>query len=232
MIVCEVGHTTHPTAIYPTSLGPLHLFTGAEIDDPTPGWCPGRSVVSETIRAEGRWEPEGTALIAARVAPGVHLLDLGANVGWYSVIGIRHGAYVTAYEGSTELADVAHLNLSAHAEAEGQAGNVGLARVWLDADTPRPVLSGRAVIKSDLEGADAPVLCAWLADPAWAEQVDALLVEFTPLWDPAGCAELAVLLWDYGFRPAVVKPSQPLGSLSDVDRYLASVDQCDLWWTR
>ena len=44
------------------------------------------SCVSKAIAYEGIWEPDTTKLILDFVKPGMHVLDIGANFGYYSLI--------------------------------------------------------------------------------------------------------------------------------------------------
>jgi FkbM family methyltransferase len=45
--------------------------------------------VDRTIFATGEWEPLETALIAARLRPGDTFVDVGANIGYFTLLGAR-----------------------------------------------------------------------------------------------------------------------------------------------
>lgn len=83
--------------------------------------------ISNDIRRDAVWEPLETAEVLKLVKPGGVFLDLGANIGYYSVVAALAGARVVALEpepGNFELLrrNVAH-NRLAHVECvEAAAG--------------------------------------------------------------------------------------------------------------
>ncbi|MGW5352154.1 FkbM family methyltransferase [Streptomyces sp. NPDC004031] len=65
------------TAPLPTAVGPLAVVEG---DRSTDG----------TLFTEGVYEPQETALLRTLFAPGMRVLDAGANVGYFSLLAARH----------------------------------------------------------------------------------------------------------------------------------------------
>lgn len=61
---------------------------------------------------KGAWEEAETRLFRAHLEPGCRVLDLGANVGWFSCLSILAGADVEAFEPVPGIADVAERNIA------------------------------------------------------------------------------------------------------------------------
>jgi len=59
----------------------------------------------------GAWEDHETELFLSHIRPGCTVVDMGANVGWFSVQAIRAGAKVHAFEPVPGIADVAERNI-------------------------------------------------------------------------------------------------------------------------
>jgi FkbM family methyltransferase len=70
----------------------------------------------------GGWEPHESALFRAHLAPGARVLDLGANIGWFSCLAVLAGAQVHAFEPVPQIAAVCARNLErANARGPGRA---------------------------------------------------------------------------------------------------------------
>ncbi len=59
----------------------------------------------------GAWEDHETELFLSHIRPGCTVVDMGANVGWFSVQAIHAGAKVHAFEPVPGIADVAEKNI-------------------------------------------------------------------------------------------------------------------------
>jgi len=68
------------------------------------------SIVGPAI-ARGMWEEHETRLARSHFVPGTRVLDLGANVGWYSTLAVLAGCDVHAFEPVPEIAEVCRRNL-------------------------------------------------------------------------------------------------------------------------
>lgn len=70
----------------------------------------------------GSWEDHETALFRAHLRPGARVLDLGANIGWFSTLAVLSGAQVEAFEPVPSIAEVCARNLErANARGPGHA---------------------------------------------------------------------------------------------------------------
>ena len=71
---------------------------------------------------QGGWEAHESALFRAHLRPGARVLDLGANVGWFSCLAVLAGAEVHAFEPVPHIAEVCARNLErANARGPGRA---------------------------------------------------------------------------------------------------------------
>ena len=68
------------------------------------------SIVGPAIE-RGGWEEHETRLFRAHLEPGARVLDLGANVGWYSALAVLAGCEVHAFEPVPAIAAVCRRNL-------------------------------------------------------------------------------------------------------------------------
>ncbi|RMF16261.1 MAG: FkbM family methyltransferase [Alphaproteobacteria bacterium] len=72
--------------------------------------CRSDDAVQSRILYFGVWEPHVSAVIASRLGPGDLFVDVGANVGYYSLLAAAHGAEVVAIEASPSI----HADLEAN----------------------------------------------------------------------------------------------------------------------
>jgi FkbM family methyltransferase len=68
------------------------------------------SIIGPAIE-RGGWEEHETRLFRAHLQPGARVLDLGANVGWYSALAVLAGCEVHAFEPVPAIAEVCRRNL-------------------------------------------------------------------------------------------------------------------------
>jgi len=134
----------------------------------------GDTIIGPAIE-RGMWEEHETRLLRAHLVQGCRVLDLGANVGWYSVLAVLAGCESHAFEPVPEIAAVCRRNIEramragtgrgfvhecAAGAAPGRArialgrGNLGDNRV-LDAGAARPADMGEgATIDIRIERVD------------------------------------------------------------------------------
>jgi FkbM family methyltransferase len=97
-----------------------------------------RQLVDREIYCQGVWEPLETKLFARVLRPGDHVVDVGANIGWFSLLAARlvgPAGRVHSFEANratfdllqTNLALNACTNITAHCVAVGEEN--GLARI-------------------------------------------------------------------------------------------------------
>lgn len=100
--------------------------------------------VSQTIREQGVWEPYETALVLQLLGPGDCFVDVGANIGYFSIVAGRRvgpGGQVWAFEPDPDnfallQRSVEHNSLGhiVHAAQAGLAATEGGAQLYLSAD--------------------------------------------------------------------------------------------------
>lgn len=183
--------------------------------------------------ARGSWEEHETRLFRAHLSRGARVLDLGANIGWFSVLAVLAGADVDAFEPVPEIADVLERNLErARQRGPGRArlhrvaagAERGRARIALapanrgdnrvlDPGAPPPAdMQGAREIEIEIERVDALVqgpVDLWKIDTQGSEWL-ALQGARETL---AASRRMALLLefWPYALRGA--KPEQLLAFL-------------------
>lgn len=158
----------------------FEMFVWDPDEHPVDGgpYCPAHDAVSATIVSHGIWEPRETtiALHALSTAvPEAVCVDIGAQLGWYSLLAASCGLDVIAID-----AEEANLRLlTASAEANGWGDHVTTLRTRIGRETPALELRRVALAKIDVEGAeDEAVRILWPSIEAGL--VDHILMEVSP----------------------------------------------------
>lgn len=195
-IACELGHPSHrysripitldgPTAYTDCSPIPQHLRTDFEFDvwgeeypEALGGpYCPAYDNVSQTIREHGVWEPHETILalaVCSTARLGRFMVDVGANVGWYSTLAAVKGLPVVAYEADPEHARLCAQNVARYAAEHAYA----VYNDRIDGTVEMPLLVTR-LAKIDVEGNEHEAVEAmWLSIERGF--VDHILIEVSP----------------------------------------------------
>lgn len=182
--------------------------------DPDGPWCPARCIVSSTITELGIWEPRETIGLLhlfenARLDGGWDFVDIGAQLGWFSILALKFGLNVTAVEADPEVAAILSRNL----DRNGTGWEILNERVgpgaW-DLDTPRPT-----IVKIDIEGAE-PYAVTMLERGIKNGTIQALVIEISPSFGIDYRPMVEKLVWagfDIGFLPGKSDPPLPLDSL-------------------
>ena len=171
----------------------------------------------------GVWEEHETRLFQAHLREGARVVDLGANIGWYSTLAVLAGCEVHAFEPVPAIAEVCQRNLeramehgsgraTLHRCAAGAetatatiaigAGNFGDNRVLDGTQRPDDMGDG-ATIQIDIGRVDD-----YVSGPARVLKVDTQGSEFLALRGArellAASPELALLIefWPYALRGA------------------------------
>ena len=193
----------------------------------------GDSIVGPSIE-RGGWEEHETWLFRAHLRPGARVLDLGANVGWYSVLAVLAGCDVHAFEPVPEIAAVCRRNLDrATAAGPGRAvlhesaagATPGRARIALGRENfgDNRVLDAGATRPKDMgDGRTVEIRIERVDDvapgPARVVKIDTQGSEWLALQGLQGVLasspEVALLLefWPYALRGA--SPEQLLRMLA------------------
>lgn len=261
-IVCQRSHDTHTTRRVTVDLAvehqyhdypqvPAHLARTFAMDVydgyPVDGgpYCPAHDAVSATIVSHGIWEPRETILtlmVCDNEAPGM-VVDLGAQIGWFSLLAASCGRDVLAIDADAENLRV----LKESATANGW--KITTSRKRLGPRT-RPLLitddTHFRLAKLDIEGSeDQGIRFLW---PAISEgRVDHLMMEVSPCFD-AFYPELVERVVGAGYRAYTLPgkerppvslddPASALGPYRIDDRHdlaalVASWWQEDLWFVR
>ena len=239
-IRCQRGHADHAVRSVRVDLARRHAYADYAqvpkriarawtmlvwdaLQHPVDGgpYCPAHDAVSETILATGIWEPPETILVAEVLSsePGL-FVDLGCQIGWYSMLALACGARVIALD-----ADEANLRLATLSAAKQSHHGFEAVRARIGVDAvdlgPLPI----RLAKIDVEGAEALALDV-LAPSLGAGTVDHLLIEVTPTFKPGDhYPDLVCGLRDRGYEVALVPPKAlPPASYHDPEQYLDRID--------
>lgn len=165
-------------------------------------YCPQDDIVSECVETQGVWEGYGTNLVLDLLAlprrANDVVIDMGSQIGWYTMLSTSSGYPVLAIDADATVAEMLRRT------TEGQ--DVLVARCGLDETTPvlEPLETCHArFVKMDVEGAEdhAVRIIEPLLDRG---QVDFILMEVSPCFDdyyPDLCAHLVE---DHGFTAYLV----------------------------
>ncbi|MCZ6596907.1 MAG: FkbM family methyltransferase [Planctomycetota bacterium] len=212
-----------------------------------PGLVPGRefelevladdSIIGPSIERDGTWEIFETTLFRAHLArmpAGGRVVDLGANIGWYSTLAILAGADVQAFEPVPGIADVAERNMQRAMEVGPGRGVLHRAAAGAERGTAEIALAARnrgdnrvlddGNVPADLGDAETLTIDVLPVDevvegPARILKVDTQGSEWHALQGARRLLEtspelcLLVELWPYALRGA--GPGRLLGFLEE-----------------
>lgn len=187
-------------------------------------YCPAHDAVSETIIATRIWEPPETILVAQVLREGDAFLDLGCQIGWYSMLALACGARVTAIDADAENAALADASARLADDHQGFASSV----IRIGPDTPEIQLAegeGYRLVKIDLEGAEAEAVRV-LGPALETGMVDHLLIEVSPTFKPgAHYPDLVVGLVARGYEAYLLPPkATPPIEYHTPEQYLDRID--------
>lgn len=241
-ILCDFGHDTHASFSHHVDLSLPHryhdcapipdhlarffdmeLFNWRQYSDSPGVYCPGADVVSATIVEEGIWEAKETAVVLAllsSVEPTV-VVDVGAQIGWFSCLAASFGYFVQAIDADPEPLRL----LTITAERNGWDGGLIapiLHRFAADPATDDVVestvlLPHIRLLKMDVEGAENHVVRAFMPAIA-AGRVDFILAEISPIFDdyyPDLIADLIATGYEAYLIPPKRNPPFPLALFPD-----------------
>lgn len=237
-IRCQRGHGLHSSIEVLVTLGgptpyqdlapiPTNLATSFRmlVWDPSVypidggAYCPAHDAVSETIFALGVWEVSETivSMWSFDAAPDGLFIDLGAQIGWYSLLAASRGLDVLAVDADTENLRL----LERSAVINNFSTRIDTEYLRLGPLT-NPLAIDRQVslVKVDLEGAEFEAVRI-LGPAISAGLIDRLLIEVSPIFGP-GYPELVQFIMRAGYRaymmPPKKSPPYPLRFPSDLWR--------------
>lgn len=169
-------------------------------------YCPAHDAVSETIVSHHIWEPRETVIaltVMASAPEGSVVVDMGAQLGWYSLLGLSFGLMVEAWEADTANLDL--LQQSAQVNGWGHLLSAVHERIG-PSTPPAPAEPRIRFAKIDLEGAeDEAIRVLWPAIEAG--MLDFLLMEVSPVFADY-YPELAQRILDAGYRAWRLPPKR------------------------
>jgi hypothetical protein len=160
--------------------------------------------VAESLIAQEVWEAQESTVAVDILAstPGV-VLDIGAQVGWYTILAGLFGDHpIIAFEPDARAAAALAVNVARHGV------DVEHRSTWVGPDTPPITLDGDvALMKCDIEGADCHAVNA-CADLFRAHRIQYALIEVSPIFSGSGCDYVTMVgrLRDWGYRVYRVPP--------------------------
>ncbi len=237
-IVCQRGHGTHATRPVDVTLGgptsyhdypdiparmarkfTMQVFDWErywDMDDPR--YCPASDAVSQTIDQIGVWEPRETILtlaVCTAAAAGSVMVDMGAQLGWFSLLAASCGLDVNAVDADPENLRV----LRESSERNGWELQVVRYLERIGPNNPTFDLEEKdcrvALAKIDIEGAENDAI-RMLWPLIEAGRVDHLMIEVSPCF--AGYyPQLVADLVDVGYQAWLLPPKrQPPYALDDL----------------
>lgn len=207
-------------------------------------WCPARDAVSETIVTFGIWEPSETLALLDVFSKmdDQHedwiFLDIGAQLGWYSILARLSGARSIAVEADPDVRVILDRNLR---NTPGKASPLVLSEritpATEAADIPHPT-----VVKIDIEGAEPDaVRMIWPAIESG--NIKAAMIELSPVFGVDTTSIIRKLMNDNSYRalqmPEKNLPPLPFEGLDDLSwwphqqwedcaRFVEAQEQCNL----
>ena len=122
---------------------------------------------------KGSWADHELALMRANLRPGMRVLDLGANIGWFSAAAVLAGCEVHAFEPVPHIAEVCRRNVARAAAAGKGSCTVHQIAAGAERGRARIVLNERNFGDNRvIEGSSAP------ADLAGAREIE---IEIAPV---------------------------------------------------
>jgi hypothetical protein len=244
-IRCQRGHDVHATTEVTVELGgPTPYADYAEIPelhddgftmeiwsppyDHGDLYCPGADAVSETIEALGVWDVPTTILLRDafdRIASAEYsasgrqttFIDVGAQLGWFSIIAARRFLDVIAIEADPDVAGVLERNINRQLGYNAQRVTVLNDRVGKGYELP--AIDGPIIAKVDIEGGEPDAVAA-LWPYLKNGQVEVLVIEVSPCFHD-GYPKLVNQILGLGYRgfvePPKAVPPHPLAGLDDLE---------------
>lgn len=254
VIACQHGHTSHDTQTVSVNLGehgykdcapvPERFRRSFEFEiwdfekymdlpgESESGYCPARDVISQTIVSHRIWEPRETilTLAACEANPGL-VLDLGCQLGWFSMLAASAGCTVTAVDADRMCLD----RVDWSAALNGWGDRVRTLQTRID-DNLNPVVSGPLTfVKMDLEGAEIHAVNA-LWPLIERREIQHMMIEISPVFDDY-YPEMVHRIIDAGYIAHVLPPKDyPPWSMENVGDVMRrcrmmshAVDDIALW---
>lgn len=201
---CQAGHERHERILVDTELGKMWVFDWDKYKG-FDGYCTGQDDISRTLKLYGVWEPAESKVIRGVLEAGDRskkVLDIGAHIGWYSLMAARMGYQVMAIEADSENCELLKLNAQLHGikVAGTQAPEITIYNFWIDQSKKDIQLSGDfELVKIDIEGAEQHAI-KMIESSFTKGHVQNLFMEISPVFNDSYPA-LVEKLRGYGYMP-------------------------------
>ena len=224
MNICAAGHERHETTWHRVTLRgqsavheyppiPEHLarefwmqLYDHEQYKGFAGYCPGQDDICLGIQQSGIWEGYETLVALQILHEGDRnhrVIDVGAQLGWYTLLAASFGYDVLAVEAHAET--LHHLVESA--ERNGWRDLVEPVLAWIGKDTPPAEWTGEyLLLKADIEGAEEHAV-RWCRELFLERRLRYALLEISPCFN-ASYPALVEWILDCGYA-AYMLPSKP-----------------------
>jgi SAM-dependent methyltransferase len=138
--------------------------------------CSASDTISHSLDVHGKWEAWESLVVTTILAdPAGWVVDIGCQIGWYTLLAAEAGHPVVAIDANPESLDI----LAQNCDLNGYT-DVTRVLAWLGVDTPTVPAGGHVrFLKADIEGLEAEAVRAF--GPSFAAgEVDYALLELTP----------------------------------------------------
>ena len=235
---CPSHLSMEPTKLeIPEIAGELWMYTHAAND----------IYISESIRNNRNWEPFETGVLAAHLRPGDTMVDLGANIGYYSLVAaaiVGDSGRVYAFEPDPGNFELLQRNIELngfhqiHARNEAVSDAAGVTRLFLSAENQ----GDHRIYPAREEGVGrghVDVACLDFDTFVEAEGISPDLVKIDTQGAEAailrgmrrlaarqrGRMKLLVEFWPHGLRGAGSSPEEMLSILEGFGLRLSAIDK-------
>lgn len=194
----------------------------------TRGYCTGDDALSRQLVEGAQWERWNTeTLIKRNIFNSGVVIDVGAHIGWFSLVAATKGCTVIAFEGDPENAQLLENNVHRNGFDDQIAVNVEWIDEGWEPDLPdvEDLTLPIDLIKVDLEGKDA-----YAIEGLWKYVGHAkhLLVEISPVFSD-GYPELVERICEQGYRAEIM--GQEIFPLPDYE-WIEGCHQVDMLFSR
>lgn len=210
----------------------LKIFDYEKYAD-TEGLCPADDIVSKSVMEQGVWEAYESLLMLDVLRRGDKMIDIGSQIGWYSLLAAKKGAVVTAYDALKDNIDILK------ASAKLNELDIITHQLWIDEQVQEQPVQPIRFLKSDIEGSEQFVFKMYKRSFE-ARTIDFALLEISPCFndsypklihDIMNCGydvyQMPGKRWDNTdeFNQAPLQTIIKYPIIKNIDEYMVSVRQ-------
>lgn len=199
---CQAGHEKHDRILVDTELGKMWVWDYEKYKG-FDGYCTGQDDISRTLINNGIWEVTESKIIREVLENGDRskgFVDIGAHIGWYSLMASQLGYQVMAIEADSENCELIKANAELHniKIAGTKAPEITIYNTWVGEETTPVPFRDKTLVKCDIEGNEqyAVVMCEKLLKRGGAEN---LFFEISPVFNDSYPAVVEKIL-SYGYE--------------------------------